>query len=285
MGSGKCTRLHGIGIPVSGVYLDKTQKIQLNKQKTHILASNEYKKTCENNSIDKPINNLEREVLKTVRTYTKSPYERIRIKKLSNADLANVWRANIENVLNDYLDADEVDYIRLRWFIRRLAQVGAPGGGRLMVTRFDELLPAIAEVGKYFEAAAPNFEGNWKDIGEDLVTLYDSDLVQASEYLKVVILSLFSRIKDLDHVNGLTKLFSDSSPMCQRKIMLAAAMAQAGAWLSTLKGAYKNAEPWSKRAIIYSLRALPKDERKFWLKSIKRRVSGLDRLVVDFISK
>src|SRR5437588_8113621 len=73
MGSGKCTRLHGIGIPVSGVYLDKTQKIQLNKQKTHILASNEYKKTCENNSIDKPINNLEREVLKTSGPIPRAP--------------------------------------------------------------------------------------------------------------------------------------------------------------------------------------------------------------------
>jgi hypothetical protein len=265
-------------------FLDKTQKIQLNRQKTQMLETKQFKETCDSNAVDKPINDLELEVLKAVRSHTKSPYERVRMVKLSNADLAKLSQANIESVLKDYLDAEDVDYIRLRWFIRRLAQVGVPGGVSFIVKRFDEFLPAIAEVGKYFESAAPNFNGKWKDIGEDLIKLYDTDLVQASEYLQVVILSLFSRIKDLNHVNSLTKLYAQSSPMCQRKIMLAAAMAKASAWLSTLKGAYKNADPWSRRAILYSLRALPKDEKDFWLKSVKKRVDGLDALIVDYIS-
>jgi hypothetical protein len=106
-----------------------------------------------------------------------SPYERVRIVKLSDADLAKLSKSNIENVLTEYLDADEVDYIRLRWFIRRLAQVGAPGGVNLIVKRFDEFLPAISEVGKYFESALPNFKGEWKDVGEDLIKLYDADIV------------------------------------------------------------------------------------------------------------
>jgi Reverse transcriptase (RNA-dependent DNA polymerase) len=266
-------------------YLDKSQKIQLNRQKTHILDAIEYKVTCDNNSVDKPINSLELEVLKTVRSHTKSPYEHVRIKKLSNAELGNLSQENIERILNDYLSAAEVDYVRLRWFIRRLAQVGAPGGVGVIVHRFNELLPASAEVGRYFEAPAPNFNGEWKDIGKNLIDLYDTDLVRASEYLQMVILSLFSRIRNLNHVNSLTKLYGTSTPMCQRKILLAAATAKATAWLSTLKGSYKNADPWTKRAIIYSLRVLPKDEKEFWLKSVKRRVDGLDGLIADFISK
>jgi hypothetical protein len=265
-------------------HLDRTQKIQLNRQKTSLLSTAQFKEICEANSIDKPINDLELEVLKTVRTYTKSPYERVRIVKLSNADLAKLSKEKIEKILEDYLDADDVDHVRLRWFIRRLAQVGAPGGVSFIVKRFDEFLPAVAEVGKYFESAASNFEGEWKDIGEDLVKLYATDLVQASEYLQVVILSLFSRIRDLNHVNSLTKLYEESSAMCQRKIMLAAATAKASAWLSTHKGAYKNADPWKRRAIIFSMRALPKDEKTFWLKSVKKRVKGLDARVVDYIS-
>lgn len=265
-------------------YLDKSQKIQLNKQKTKIFQTSEFKAVCEDNSVDKPINDLEKEVLSTVRSYTNSPYERVRITEVSTVDLAKLSKDKIENVLEEYLDAEDVDYVRLRWFIRRLAQVGAPGGVSFIVGRFEEFLPAIAEVGKYFEAAASNFDDEWKDVGQQLINLYDTDLVQASEYLQVIILSLFSRIKDLNHVNSLTSLYSSSSPMCQRKIMLAAAAANAKAWLSTLKGAYKNADPWSRRAVIFSLRVLPKDEKQFWLKSVKRRVSGLDELVVDYIS-
>jgi hypothetical protein len=263
-------------------YVDKT-KMQLNKQKTNVLTSKDFLFTCTENSVDKPISKLEAEVLSTVRGHTKSPYERVAIRKLSNADLATLSQENIESVLRDYLAASEVDYVRLRWFIRRLAQVGAPGGVLYMVKHFESLLPAVAEVGKYLEAAAPNFSGGWKEVGHDLVKLYDSDLVQASEYLQVVILSLFSRIKDLNHINSLTKLYPTSSPTCQRKIMLAAATARASAWLGTLKGTYKNAEPWNRRSIIYSLRVLPKDEKCFWLKSVKKRVSGLDALVADYI--
>jgi hypothetical protein len=72
--------------------------------------------------------------------------------------------------------------------------------------------------------------------------------------------------------------------MVRRKIMLAAAASKASAWLSTFKGSYKNADPWTRRAIIFSLRVLPKDEKQFWLKSVRRRVSGLDTLIVDEIS-
>jgi len=265
-------------------YLDKTQKIQLNRQKTQIVPAGEFRATCEANSNDKPINDLEQTVLTTVRTYTRSPYEHVRITEVSGGDLAKMSQANIENILEAYLAEENVDYVRLRWFIRRLAQVGVPGGVACMVRHFEELLPAVAEVGKYFEAAAPNFDGEWKDVGENLIALYDTPLVQASEYLQVVILSLFSRIKDLNHINRLTRLYETSSPMCQRKIALAAAAAKAGAWLAGLKGSYKNADPWGRRAIIYSLRALPKDEKDFWLKSVRRRVTGLDKLVADFIA-
>jgi hypothetical protein len=235
------------------------------------------------NTVDKPINALEQGLLQTVRGHTSSPYQRVRITVLSADDLTKLSRKNIETVLEAYLDADDLDYVRLRWFIRRLAQVGVPGGVQLIVKRFEEFLPAIAEVGKYFEAAAPNFDGEWKDVGDDLVKLYDQGVVQASEYLQVVILSLFSRIKDMNHINSLTKMFGNTTPMCQRKIMLAAAMAKQRAWLSSLKGTYKNADPWGKRAIIYSLRVLPDDERTFWLKSVKKKVKDLDKLIVDYV--
>src|SRR5207247_2540217 len=71
-------------------YLDKSQKIQLNKQKTKIVPTSEFKAVSEENSVDKPINNLEKEVLTTVRSYTKSPYERVRIVDVSSTDLAKL---------------------------------------------------------------------------------------------------------------------------------------------------------------------------------------------------
>jgi hypothetical protein len=96
--------------------------------------------------------------------------------------------------------------------------------------------------------------------------------------------SLFSGITGIDHVDRLTALYKSSSPMCRRKILLAAAESGASAWLSGQKGAYKGADAWTRRAVIYSMRALPSDERKFWLRSVKSRVSGLDKVVADAVS-
>jgi hypothetical protein len=265
-------------------YLDKTQKIQVNKQKTKITKSEVFAEICEQNKIDHPINPLELEMLKAVRSYTTSPYERIKISKLTPEDAAKLSRQNIEKVLKDYISAEDVDYTRLRWFIRRLTQIGAPGGIEYIVKNFDEFLPAIAEVGNYFESSATNYDGSWNEIGDDLVRIYGSGIVMASEYLQVVILSLFARIGNLNHINKLTQMYAESTAMCQRKILLAAAQAGARSWLSTHKGEYKNADTWKRRAVIYSMRALPSDEKEFWLKSVRKRVDGLDKLIANAIT-
>jgi hypothetical protein len=172
-------------------FLDRTQKIQLNRGKTRIISATAYRAEADKNVVDQPISKLERDMLAAVRTYTTSPYERIPIKNVASVDLATLSRGNIERVLNEYLSAGDVDYIRLRWFIRRLSQLGVAGGIEFMVRRFTDLLPALSEVAQYFEAANGAYEGSWKDIGHDLLSLYNSDVVQASEYLRVVILILF----------------------------------------------------------------------------------------------
>ena len=246
--------------------------------------SEKFKSHADSNTIDKPINDLEEKMLKAVRLHTKSPYEKISLSLFTESDLSTLSKYNIETVLSQYLQAEDVDYIRLRWFIRRLAQVGVSGGIEYIVKNFSDFMPAMSEVGKYFESSTKNYSGSWKNIGDDLIKVYESDVVQASEYLRLIVLSLFSRIKDLNHSNKLTSMYQMASDMCQRKIVLAAATAKANAWLSTLKSEYKNADPWKRRALLYSMRVLPKDEKEFWLKSVRKRVDGLDKLITDSIS-
>ena len=108
-------------------YMDKTQKINLNRQNANVFETSTFIETCRDNAVDKPISTIESDVLHTVRSYTKSPYERVRIVKVSAPDRKKLSQKNIEDVLAAYLDVNEVDYVRLRWFIRRLTQVGAPG--------------------------------------------------------------------------------------------------------------------------------------------------------------
>jgi len=264
--------------------LDKTQKIQLSRRKTKIFPTSIFAKTASDNAIDKPINKFEQEMLAAVRSYTSSPYQKVSISVVKPVDLAKLSKNNIESVVTEYLKADQIDYVRLRWFIRRLAQVGASGGVEILVKNFGSLMPAVADVAQYFESATKNYEGSWVDIGDDLIDLYNSDVVQVSEYLKVIILSLFSRIRDLNHIEKVTSLYVDGTAMTKRKIVLAAANGEMAGWLSGLKGDYKNSDPWLRRALIYSMRVLPRDERTFWLISVNKRVKGLDELVAKSIA-
>jgi hypothetical protein len=55
-----------------------------------------------------------------------------------------------------------------------------PGVVPYITKNFAEFLPAIADVARYFESAAANFEGEWKDVGKDLLAIYETGLVQAS---------------------------------------------------------------------------------------------------------
>jgi hypothetical protein len=265
-------------------YLDKTQKLQTNRQKTKILDSKHFENMCADSAIDKPINAIEHELLLTIRSHSKNPYERIPAKKVTAADQIKLSKEKIEQVLREYIEAPEVDYVRLRWFIRRLAQIGAPGGITFIISRFEEFLPAVSDVALYFESASGNFHGKWADIGEKLLAMYESSIIQANEFLKVIVLSLFARVDGINQIDKVTSFYGKSTPMCRRKILLAAGEANASAWLSSHKDLYKNADRWMRRAAIYSMRALPEDERKFWLKSVRKRVSGLDEAIADHIA-
>ena len=158
------------------------------------------------------------------------------------------------------------------------------GGVDFIVDNFSDFVPCAAEVGQYFEAAGPNYEGDWKLIGFKLLKIFDSSIVRASEYLQVMILSLYERVNKMNHVQKLTSMYDQtSSIMCKRKIILAASKMKSTTWLSALKSTYKNSDPWSRRALIYAMRALPQDERTFWARSASKRTKGLDALILSEI--
>jgi hypothetical protein len=97
------------------------------------------------------------------------------------------------------------------------------------------------------------------------------------------LVSIFGQIEALNHIHQLTKRYDDSFAAAKREIILAAAVADSVDWLRKFKDLYKTADPWLRRAMIYALRRLPEDERKFWLRNVTKQVAGsvMDLLVAD----
>jgi hypothetical protein len=133
-------------------FLDKSQKLSLNRQKTEILTSEQLKQKASLMLVDNPINEEEKKILRVIQSKA-GPYTRIVLNELSPSDLSVIQSADIAGILQSYLNADQPNYIRLRWFLRRLSQTGVPTAVECVVTRLQSLLPAVGDAAAYLNSA------------------------------------------------------------------------------------------------------------------------------------
>ena len=77
-----------------------------------------------------------------------------------------------QTILQQYLDTKPTDFIRFRWFLRRLTQIGHPGAVRYCLTHLDLLTPALSDVCHYLLAASQNLNGDIPGVGKELKKVY-----------------------------------------------------------------------------------------------------------------
>ncbi|HHT71546.1 MAG TPA: Retron-type reverse transcriptase [Firmicutes bacterium] len=261
--------------------LDKQQRLHLNRCKTSIYNTCNFQSLCDRMVEDQPLNDLERDLLNIVRLHSDgNPYHMVRISDLSEEELRSFSPAVVEKILSEYLSKEEPNFVRLRWFIRRLAQVGHPAAVEYILDNFDEMLPAVSEICRYFMSVGVGASTvDWETIGDRLINLLDSDIVKSNEYIQLSILHLFGKTPQLNHIARLIRKYREAPPYNRRKIILAAAASGAVDWLRELKEEVSVMDPWSKRAYLYAAYTLPADERSFFLRSVHPQ-GLLDKLII-----
>ena len=258
-------------------------KLQLNRSKTRLLTIEEWGTEARGALEDHPINDDERALIERLNTAgSAGPYAILRQQQLTKQLQARLKQTRVVGIINAYLDQQRVDYIRLRWFLRRLTQTCTPAAVDIVVDRFSELAPAAADAVRYLRYGLPNYSGDKPALGGKLLRVLNEPAVASSSYLRVIVLSLFARVADLNHVPGLTNLYPSLDAAAQREVILAATNAGADAWLRTLKP-LANQDPWVRRAIILSSVVWSDDERSHWLRSIKGSYGFLTDLVIDSV--
>ncbi len=247
--------------------LDKQQRLMLQRHKTTFMSPAECRKLCNRMVEDRPINSDERDLLALVRKYSEgNPYKMISFEEIEPGDWKLIKEESISLIIKEYLIQKDVDYIRLRWFYRRLSQVGHPGAVRVSLERIDELGPCFANVCAYL-ASVQNIEPeDWKEIGKYLLALLDRQDVRENEFFRLSILSLFSRNAYLNHFESLSSLYSSSDSNARREILLAASRNGVVDWVRGYKESFDAMDVWQKRAYLYCSSQFPADERKFFLR-------------------
>jgi hypothetical protein len=260
--------------------LDSQQRLVVQREKTRILSSVDFQALADEMLLDRPINQREADVLEVIARETSSdPYAEVALSTLAPADLTKLRRDVLEDLIAVYLNQRPVDYSRLAWLIRRLTQVGAPGALEIITSRMGALGPILGPVARYIMAAVPNYDGDHAALGGALVGALDLPIIGRSPYLQMMLLNVVATIPGLNHIDRLTARYSIADSTVRRGILLAAASGKRSDWLRDRKADFRTMDPWSKRAFIKASAALPHEESKFWLDSVRDSLRPLERVV------
>jgi hypothetical protein len=264
--------------------LDKQQRLTLQNNKTFVKSTEEFADIAEKKLMDSPINEFEEKIINIIKKHSSGDlYRTIRFSELSETEIDLLGRENLESLFESYLIKQDPHFTRIRWLLRRLAQVGAPGAIPFLIKNIDKLTPALGDVGTYITSAEDTFEGDWKDVGKSLSRSLESPIINRSDYLQMTLINLFSRIRDLDHIVSLLRKYNSSSLIIKRKIIKAATKAGNDSWLRERKEEVGNTDPWLRRAIILGASTFPPDEKKFWLKQFIKSDNLLEKVVAKWV--
>ena len=250
--------------------LDKQQRLMVQQHKVRIFDQDAFLDHCDQMVQDRPINDDEDKILNIIKKYSDgNPYASVTYNQVSEDDWKAFSEDIVSNIVDEYLHSEETDFVRLRWFLRRLAQVGHSGALQVMLDKLDLLEPCLPSACSYISSVKEIPAEKWEKIGGHLLEFLESGSAKNSEFARLSILSLFSKNEHMDHFTKLSQLFNSTDGHTRREILLAARTNAAADWLREHKEAYDSMDPWQKLAFIYCTSILPRDERRYFLNRVK----------------
>jgi hypothetical protein len=127
-----------------------------------------------------------------------------------------------------------------------------------ILDKFDMLLPVVREIVVYFERV----------LDQNLVKEHEHQFkkILSSHYLKLPFVNIWVfTLFQIEHFNAIDLKIDYTLIIRHREQALIARREKNFAWLKSYKGKLDTIDPWGKRAIIYSLEALPEAEVVPWL--------------------
>lgn len=247
--------------------LDRQQRLMLQRHKTKIYNFDDFKTLCASMIEDRPISPKEDSVLKLINKYSNGdPYRIIFYNDISEEDWSQITDEIVSNIITEYLEQSPVEYDRLRWFYRRLTQIGHPGGIDVTLENIEKLTPCFANVCMYLGSVQKIPPEKWKHIGTSTLDLLETVVVKTNEYFRLLLLSLFTRNEHINHFSSLIQTYPHSEAFVRREIILSAKQNSANDWLREQKENYINMESWQQMAYIYSISKLPTEERSYFIR-------------------
>ena len=250
--------------------LDSQQRLMIQERKTRIFSGADFREHCDSMVEDRPISDDEEKVLGIVRKYSDgNPYVTVTYNQIDPEDWESLSEEVIGMIVEDYLSREPIDYVRLRWFFRRLSQVGHYGALKAIVSSTALLGPCLPSACSYISSIQQVPEESWRSLGEGLSDALESGALLDNEFSRMSILSLFSKNHHIDHLSKITPRFNSADSYAKREILLAARNNTALGWIREQKGAFRGMDPWQRMAFICCVSILPRGERQHFLRAFQ----------------
>jgi len=260
--------------------LDSQQRLIIQKEKTKIVPVADFLKLADAMLIDRPLNAQEAMILNVInRQSGGDPYAQLSLAALKDEDVQKLREDALEGLISIYLSQAEIDYARLAWLLRRLAQVGAPGAVNIVIANLQSLSPILGPVARYLTMAIKNYTGDCIALGEDVVTALDTPIISRSPYLQVVLLDILATVPELNNVDRVTARFNTAEPAVRREIIRVAETGERRDWLRDRKADFRIMDPWTRRAFVRAASVFPPDEARFWIDSVRDSLRPIERAI------
>ena len=254
--------------------------LALNRMKTSIVPKDAFLDEAKKRGREAAPTTQEEALLEAIRAVTDSDYDFATFEEIFEAAPEAVADETIEALLREQFSSARIDYPKLGWLLRRLAQVEAPGGVGYVLEHFEDFVPVIGATAQYLARAGAHWTGQWLDIGQKVLEHTANPIVEKSPYVQAVMLSLFAQRKELNHIEKLLRQFPNAPAPAKQAIILAAREAGSADWLHSLRNQANELDSWSRRAWVYATAILSPQQRAECLKAIRAEAQGADSILL-----
>lgn len=249
--------------------LDKQQRLSLQRNKTFIYESSEIGSIADGMVHDQPISESEKSLLMIIDKYAKGdPYRTVWFEEISEADWRSISEEAIEGILRAHLDKPTIDFPRIAWLFRRLAQIGHPGALSATLPNLNVLTPCLPSVVAYLASLTAIEPSKWKAVGAVIADLLNQDRFRDEEYYQMMLISLFARNSGFNHVAKIIAKYKSASHSARRQILLTAHANNAVDWIREQKEGFSGMDAGERLAYMYAASQLPADERKHFFQHL-----------------
>ena len=266
--------------------LQKSQGLSLNMSKTRILTCSSFLAELDNKK--DPIKKQRKTIIRVV--FKGDPYRSIKYSDLTKEQKQLMDALNVKETMKNALVGDLVDLETIRFVLNVLSAMRRPELVDIILENLPSLFPVSDAVARFLNVFDSISASKRNKIGEKILNY----LIQESyvpDFQALWLLEPFTNSSKWNHLDKLRNIAGLSqNEFVIRQAVLALGQVGNRSALLDLKYRINQSTNWVRRAILYSCRKLPYDERGAFYKSVNIPVGStttelLEKAIIDYCNK